>query len=290
MHALIGRRHASLLTGIAATGLLSALTRPARAVDDHRDLLEIDPKRFSRPTVVDNVWMPLIPGKQYVYDGSVVEEGRRIPHQIVYTVTDLVKVINGILCVVVFDKDLSRGKLEEQELVFFAQDDDGNVWHLGQLRETHDTDGGEFIGGRAWMVGHLEGARAGIMMPAKPELGRPSFSQGFAPEPFNWTDRARVGSLTEKTTTPAGTFDPVLVLEEFDLEYPNAVQRKYHAQGVGTVRVGYTGNDPLQEVLELTRIVDMTPEQMAEARAESAAIETRAYVYASTQPAVRRTP
>jgi hypothetical protein len=289
MNTLLNRRQAGVMTGMAAAGLLSALTRPAWAVDDNRDLLDFDPKRFSRPTTVTNKWMPLPPGKQLAYQGSVVDEGRRIPHELIFTVTDMVKTINGISVVVCHEIDLSRGRLDEQELVFFAQDDDGNVWHLGQIRETYDTDGGEFVGLRAWMVGHLEGARAGIMMKADPQPGLPSYSQGLAPGVFQWTDRARVKSLTESTTVAAGSFNPVLVTEEFDQEYPNAVQLKYYAQGVGTVRVGYTGNDPLQEVLELVRITDLTPAQIDETRKTVAAIEARAYVYATTQPAVPRT-
>jgi hypothetical protein len=282
------RRQAGLIVGAAATGLLSALTRPALAVDDRRDLMEFDPKRFTRAAVVDNPWMPLPAGKQLVYEGSQVEDGKRIPHRVYFTVTDLNKDINGVPAVVVLEQDLSRGKLEEQELVFFSQDDSGNVWHLGQIRETYDTDGGEFVGTRAWMVGHLNGAHAGIMMQANPKVGVPSYSQGFAPTPFNWTDRARVRSLTETTKVPAGEFSPVLVTEEFDQEYPNAVQLKYYARGIGTVRVGYTGNDPQQEVLELVRVNTLSADEMAAARAEVAALEERAYVYATTKPAYRR--
>jgi hypothetical protein len=284
----LGRRHVGLIAGAAATGLLGALSRPAQAVDDHRDLLTFDARRFSRPTVVDNPWMPLTPGKQLVYEGSRVEEGRRIPHRVVFTITDMVKDINGVPVVVILDKDLSRGKLEEMELTFFAQDDDGNVWHLGQIGESYDTDGGEFIGTRAWMVGHLAGAHAGIMMKASPTVGEPSYSAGFAPPPYHWTDRARVKSVTESTRVPAGSFSPVLLIEEFDQEYPNAVQLKYYGRGVGIVRVGYAGNDPAQEMLELVRIVDLNADEMTAVRAEVAALEERAYVYASTRPAYRR--
>ncbi len=282
------RRHAGLIAGAAATGLLSALTHPARAVDDHRDLMTFDARRFSRPLAVDNPWMPLTPGKQLVYEGSVIEEGRRIPHRLVYTVTDMVKEINGVPVVVILDKDLSRGRLEELELTFFAQDDDGNVWHLGQIREAYEPEDGTFIGMQAWMVGHLAGAHAGIMMKANPAIGEPSYSEGYAPPPFNWTDRARVKSVTESTQVPAGNFSPALLIEEFDQDYPNAVQLKYYGRGVGTVRVGFTGNDQTQEEVELVRIVNLNAEEMATARAEVAALEERAYVYASTRPAYRR--
>jgi len=209
--------------------------------DDARDLLEIDPKKFSRSTDVDNGWMPLTPGKKLYYEGHTIEDRKRIPHRVEYTVTDLVKVINGIPCVVVYDLDISNGHMEEQELTFFAQDDDRNVWHLGQMREAYDE--GEFIGGQAWMVGHLEGAKAGIMMPGNPREGTPSYSEGFAPAPFNWTDRGRVRKMNERTTVPAGAFDTLLI-EEWSSTEPNASQYKYYAPGIGTVRVGWGGMDP----------------------------------------------
>jgi hypothetical protein len=255
--------------------------------DDARDLLEIDPNRFSRPTVVDNRWMPLTPGKQLTYEGHTIEDRKRVPHRVVYTVTDLVKVINGIPAVVVHDLDLSNGQMEEQELTFFAQDGDGSVWHLGQMREAYEEQ--DFIGGQAWMVGHLEGAKAGIMMPADPREGAPSYSEGFAPPPFNWTDRGRVRKLGERTTVPAGGFDGVLLIEEWSTSEPAASQFKYYAPGVGVVRVGWGGQDPTKEVLELVKVAQLGPDGMAEVRAAAQKMEERAYVYAGTKPAERRT-
>lgn len=295
---LMKRREAGILTWLgisallarpaAAAGAASPRAAGARGANQERDLLEIDQAKFSRPTVIDNQWMPLQPGRQWILEGSTVEDGRRIPHRQVFTVTDMIKVINGIPTVVILDKDFSRGKLLERELTFFAQDDERNVWHLGQIRETYDDV--EFVGTRAWMVGHLEGAKAGIMMKGDPREGTPSYSEGFAPPPFHWTDRGRVRKLGERTRVPAGTFTDVLVTEEFDEETPaGAFQLKYYAPGVGLVRVGFAGPDPTRETLELVRHTrQLGPEQMAEARAEVEQIEQFAYVYGRTQPAERR--
>jgi hypothetical protein len=105
-------------------------------------------------------------------------------HRVVFTVTDLTKVINGVRTVVIFDRDYTDDRLLESELAFYAQDKDGNVWHL-------------------------EGAMAGIMMKAKSESGGPNYAQGFAPAPFNWTDRARTIEMDQKATVPAGV--PVML-------------------------------------------------------------------------------
>jgi hypothetical protein len=75
---------------------------------------------------------------QYVYDRVVVlDDGRRHPHQIVSTITDLTKVIDGVRTIVVFEQDVQDGLLLESELFFAAQDVDGTVWHLGEYPEVY---------------------------------------------------------------------------------------------------------------------------------------------------------
>ena len=212
----------------------------------------MDPANFTKPTVVDNEWMPLKPGTQYVYEGHTIEDGKKTPHRVVYTVTDLTKVINGVTVVVVWDRDFEDDELIETELTFFAQDDDGNVWHFGQHREVYDEI--EFVGGRTWIVGNPEGSKAGIMMKANPTVGGASYSQGYAPAPFNWTDRARLLKMGQKLKTSFGTFDDVLVTEEFNEEEPNAFQLKYYARGVGNVAIGWKGEDENKETLELVEV------------------------------------
>lgn len=293
MSALIKRRQAGLLAGL---GISVLLAKPARATgtagaaaataDPERALLDIDPTKFSRPTTIDNRWLPLRPRTQLVYEGSVAEDGKRLAQRVVFTVTELVKTINGMQVAIVHETDIKDGKLEEQELIFFAQDDSGNLWHLGQISEVYDE--GQFAGGVAWMVGHLRGAKAGIIVQADPRPNTPSYSQGYAPPPYHWTDRGRVRRVGGNTTVPAGTFGPLLLVEEFSDTEPGAIQLKYYAQGFGLVRVGWAGDDPRREVLELVRVTELGPEAMAEVHAEAFAIEGRAYVYASTAPAQRR--
>ena len=252
--------------------------------EEFQDLLELDPNNFDDSTVIDNEWWPLTPGTRLVYEGFTVENGEKVPHRIEDTVTDLTKVINGVRALVSLEKDFSDGEMIESEIVFHAQDNDGNVWHLGQLRETYDEV--EFVGGRVWFVGVPEGAKAGIRMQADPQLGTPSYSQGFAPPPFSWTDRARVYQTGQKTTVAAGSYEDVMVIQEADQETPPGVfQLKYYARGVGVVRIGFLGDDPEEEEMELVEIVQLSPEELAEARAEALKIEQRAYMYGLTSPA-----
>jgi hypothetical protein len=249
----------------------------------YKEFEEIDPKNFDNPIKIDNLYMPLIPGTKFVFEGVTVEDGETTPHRIEYIVTDLTKIINGIRTRVIYDKDISNDLMVECELTFFAQDNSGNVWHLGQYREEYDEV--EFIGGRMWVVSHLKGAKAGIMMKAEPKIGAPSYSQGYAPPPFNWTDRARTYKMGEKTTVPAGNYEDVLITEEFNDEEPGAFQLKYYAPNIGNVRIGWRGDDQNQETMELVEYIHLSPEELSKVREEALKLEERANVYCTTSPA-----
>ncbi len=253
-------------------------TAPARTFEN------FDRNNFERSTNIDNKWMPLKPGTQYVYEGSTQEDKKRVPHRVVMTVADLTKVIDGVRTVVVWERDYKAGKLLESELVFFAQDKEGNVWHLGQYVETYDDV--EFVGGKVWLSG-MEGARAGIMMKADPRPGTPNYSQGYAPPPFNWTDRGKVDKVGEKTCVPEGCYENVLVIaESSEAEGPDAEQIKHYAPGVGYIRVGWRGKgEKLRETLELVEVVKLDQEALAKVRAEALELEKRASVYGRAPPA-----
>jgi hypothetical protein len=249
---------------------------------------DFDPKDFSDPTTIDNAWFPLIPGTQFVYEGQTVEDGERTPHRVVFTVTDLTKVVNGIRTLVIWDRDYSAGQLEETELALFAQDDSGNVWHFGQYPEEYEE--GKFVAAPAWIAGY-EGARPGISMKASPHLGGSSYSQGYAPPPIGWVDHARVSQMEIGTCVPFGCFQGVLVTEEFEPSKPDAYQLKYYAPGVGNVRVGWRGEgEDQRETLGLVKVIQLRGKALQKVRAAALALERRAYqiskdVYGRTSPA-----
>jgi hypothetical protein len=249
---------------------------------------DFNPGNFDNATTIDNEWFPLQPGTQFFFEGAATEDGERIPHRVVFTVTDLTKVIEGVRTVVVWDRDYSAGELVEAELALFAQDNDGNVWHLGQYPEEYEE--GKFAKAPAWIAG-LKGARAGISMKANPRLEASDYSQGFAPPPINWIDRARVYQMGQRTCVPFDCYEDVLVTEEFERNKPGAYQLKYYARGVGNVRVGWRGRkEDEREVLVLVDLVHLSPEALARVREAALELEKRAYriskdVYAHTPPA-----
>jgi hypothetical protein len=269
--------------GSGSTSDTAASGGTSGPVASERDLEDLDQSNFdATSTTIDNRYLPLKPGMRYVYEGSDLIDGKRVPHRVDYIVTDLTKVVDGVRTLVVWDRDYSRDQLDEAELTFFAQDKTGNVWHLGQYSESYE--GKELAGARGFLVGYVKGAHAGIMMQADPQPDTPSWSEGWAPAPIYWTDRARVYQVGQKTTVPAGSYEDVLVNEEYSATETTGTQLKYYAPGVGNVRVGFRGNDPEGERLELVQIIKLDAAGMAKARAQALELDERAKWYGGTPP------
>ncbi len=245
-----------------------------------------DPGNFDHSATVDNKWLQLKPGTQFVFTGSSSDGKKRL----VFTVTDLVKVVGGVRNVVIWDRDYTDGELVEAELAFFAQDNDGNVWHTGEYPEEYE--GGKVVKSPAWIAG-VKGASAGFEMKAQPRLGAPSYAQGYAPPPVNWTDHAQVFKMGQKTCVPLRCYRNVLITREFNSDEPGRFQLKYYAPGLGNIRVGWMGSKETdKEVLALVDLVHLSPSALAKVRAAALKLEQRAYktkpdVYGSTPPAER---
>jgi hypothetical protein len=256
------------------------------AIDWPNQLEDIGTATFGDPTKIDNSWFPLEPGTQFVYEGFTEEEGERKAHRFVHTVTDLTKVINGVRARVVWDQDFADGTLEEAEIALFAQADDGNVWHLGEYPEVYED--GKVVEAPAWIAG-IAGAQPGIIMKDRPELGGPSYSQGWSPV-VPWTDRARVAQVGVQDCVPQGCYVNGIVTEEFSREEPDAFQLKYYAPGIGNTRVSFSGQDQTKETLELVSLTQLDPAAVADAQAKVLELERGAYqrsraVYGLTAPA-----
>jgi hypothetical protein len=297
------RRSIIVFTAIALLGILavSACSGPKASTGGNpppkadtgsetlaKEYEDFDPTSFDRSTEIDNEWMPLKPGTRFVYEGTTTENGESLHHLMEFTVTDLTKEIAGVRTVVAWIVDYQDDQLVEKEISFYAQDKDGNIWYLGEHPEEYED--GEFVKAPTWIHG-LEDARAGLKMSAKPQLGSPSFSQGWAPA-VDFMDRGQVTYLGLQVCVFLDCYEPVLLIDEFTLVEPNAYQLKYYARGVGNIRVGWRGEDALQEVLELVEFEQLSPGALAEVRAQALALELEKHayevspdVYGNTSPA-----
>jgi hypothetical protein len=244
-----------------------------------------DPANFDNSAVIDNTWMPMKPGTFWVYEGAAMDEGENVARRIEFAVTDLTKEIDGVRTVVTWTEDFNNGALIEKEISFYAQDKDGNVWYFGEYPEEYE--GGQFVEAPAWIAG-IAGAKPGIKMQPDPQLGAPSLYQGWGPE-VEWSDYGQVDQTGLKTCVPVACYENVLVIAESSLGEEGAYQLKYYAPDVGNVQVGWKGTDEAQEELKLVEYKQLTPEELADFRAQALELEKRAYeisqdIYGETSP------
>jgi hypothetical protein len=256
-----------------------------------------DPAQFGSSTMIDNKFLPLTPGTQLVLEGRANRTGELLPHTVTFTVTDLVKVIAGVPARVMWDVDENEGEVVEAELAFFAQDDAGNVWNLGEYPEEYED--GFFHGApNTWIAG-LANAEAGIHMLDYKDEGY-TYLQGYAPE-IDFLDCAEVvAEDVRECGIPAAGTPPndcyengVLTHERSPLDPDGGIQTKYHAPEVGVAKVGAL-DDPEGETLVLSEMVTLDQEQMAAVRKEALTLDQRGYrvsgVYCQTEPIAPNPP
>jgi hypothetical protein len=244
--------------------------------------------RFSAPLAVDNPMFPLVAGTQFVYRGRIVEGGVSRPHSVVFTVTDLSKMVDHVRTVVAWDRDFLEGRLQEQELAFFAQDDKGNVWNFGEYPEEYEN--GKFAGAPSTWIRGTAGAYGGIHMLSQPRAGA-RYQEGLVPA-IEFDDASLVTRTGQVTCVQAGCYRQVLVVDETSPNDPaSGHQIKYYSPRAGLVRVAARGGDS-QEFLTLAAVRHLDGHAMAKIRAAVLAMDRRAYrvskVYRATKPAERR--
>ena len=203
-----------------------------------RDPVPFDPHDFVAG--VDNPFFPLTPGTVLTYsDGTEIDR---------VEVTHDTRNILGVVATVVHDRVSVDGALTEDTFDWYAQDHAGNVWYLGE--DSKQFDNGQQVGTEgSWEAG-VNGAKAGIIMLAHPEVGD-AYAQEDAPGVGQ--DRARVVAEDKTVRVPFDTFEDCLkTLETTPLE-PGAREYKYYARGVGVVLEVTPGADHTRN--ELTGVV-----------------------------------
>jgi hypothetical protein len=176
--------------------------------------------------VIDNPYFPLTPGTTLVYRG--VSHGAREVVRV--AVTHETKDVLGIAATVVRDRVFVDGKLAEDTFDWYAQDRQGNVWYLGE--DTKEYEDGKVVSTEgSWEAG-VDGAQPGIIMLGTPRVGDTYRQEFYAGEA---EDVARVKSLDESATVRYGSFDQVLMTEDWTPLEPKLRENKFYAPGVGVV-------------------------------------------------------
>ncbi|HET7846169.1 MAG TPA: hypothetical protein VFL72_01675 [Acidimicrobiia bacterium] len=228
---------ATLVVALAACGTgTDAEIDPG---DDGEYEVVLDPASFV--AVVDNPLSPLVPGSTWVYESVGGEEVERIE----VVVLDETRMVMGIPATVVRDTVTVDGEVVEDTYDWFAQDDAGNVWYLGEDTKEYE-DGVAVSSAGSWEAG-VDGALPGIVMESSPQVGD-AYRQEFYPgEAEDLAEVVRVGTAE---TVGFGSYDDLTVIKEWNPLAPDVVEEKYYAEGVGLIlEVAVRGGDDRIELV-----------------------------------------
>ncbi len=189
---------------------------------------------------VDNPYFPLPVGRQWVY--------REGPQRVKVTVTDRTKLIaNGVVARVVRDEVTLKGVPVEITDDYYAQDDEGTVWYLGEA--TTEYEDGKPVSTEGSFEAGVDGARAGIVMPARPKVGMRYRQEHYA---GHAEDRAKIVSLRERVKVPLKRYRNALMTLDYNPLEPDVLEAKFYARGVGMVlAVGLSGDTDREELVRL---------------------------------------
>jgi hypothetical protein len=204
---------------------------------------ELHPADFT--TEIDNPYWPMVPGSHWVYRESENGEVQRVD----VTVTQRTKRIAGIEARVVHDLVTHDGEKIEDTFDWYAQDADGNLWYLGE--DTKEYENGKVATTEgSWEAG-VDGAEAGIVVPAQPKQGQTYREEYYA---GHAEDGAEVLGVNGKAQVPFGRFDNALMTRNFSTIEPNVLELKLYARGVGPVmELLVSGGSGRTELLSYTK-------------------------------------
>jgi hypothetical protein len=180
-----------------------------------------------------NSYFILRPGYQLIFEGKEDKKN----HQLTDTVLNETKIVNGTKVGILEEKEFEEGKLIEisknylavcrptNDIFYFGEDVD--IYKNGKIVKQEGLS-------ESWHAG-VNNARAGMFIPAKPELGMKYYSE-FAPKIAQ--DRNEIKNLTDVVDTPAGKFEHVLKVEETTPLEPGVKEYKFWASGTGLIQDG----------------------------------------------------
>ena len=203
-----------------------------------------DPGNFAPGAAVTNTYFPLPVGRTLTYTG--IKDGQS--QRDVVTITSETKVILGVQTTVVRDVADHNGTLLEKTDDWYAQDNQGNVWYLGEDTAAFGKNGKVDTTG-SWQAG-VNGAVPGIIMEADPQIPdayRQEFLAGQA------EDTAWVVDRGETVTVPYGRVRNTLATLEATALEPGAYDQKVYGPGLGIVlEQALSGSNEVAQLVSVT--------------------------------------
>jgi hypothetical protein len=189
---------------------------------------QIDPADFTNSANLTNLYFQFQAGKKYIYEGQTEDGLEHIEVQLL----SATKTVMGVTCAVVNDKVWLDGNLIEDTDDWYAQDNNGNVWYMGEEVDNFNPDGTLRDHDGAWEAG-VDGAKPGLIMLANPQPGM-KYRQEYYFDVAE--DQAEVLELGLTLSVPFGTFANCLKIKEWTELEPDVLDNKFYAPGIGLIR------------------------------------------------------
>jgi hypothetical protein len=215
---------------------------------------DFDEATFSEPTVIDNPFLPLAPGTAK----TLIAETDEGVERTLIEVLDSTRIVAGVECRRVRDRVYLDDVLIEDTEDWFAQDDDGNVWYMGEQVDNYNYDdqgnliditheGGWEAGRDVAGIGVV--AHPGHVMRASPIRGEVYNQEFYAGEA---EDMGEVVALNILVILSDGTRYPgCLQTRDFTPLEPGVNEYKYYARGIGLVLEEVVNGDERSELVEV---------------------------------------
>jgi hypothetical protein len=210
--------------GLALTGCLST-----GSADNAPKALP----RFSHPREITNPLLPLASLKQDILENKneYIERTAKPDLHKTFKIGD-----QTIEALVVEDREFADGKLAEVTLDYFAQDDDGIVYYLGE--DVDEYKNNKVVGhSGAWLLGK-DTQTPGVLMPAHPKVGDKFMSEDVPK--ITW-EKDEVVSVSETMIVPAGTYKNCVKIKEVASD--GTTEYKFYAPGIGCVKEAETDGE-----------------------------------------------
>jgi hypothetical protein len=191
---------------------------------------------------VTNPYYPLVPGTTLTFR-SQLNPGVESTS---VAVLAQAKVIKGVTAIEVHDQVFRNGVLAEDTYDWYAQDDAGNVWYLGE--DTKEYQNGQVISTEGSWEWGVNGALPGIVMWADPaahigESYRQEYLKGVA------QDRGKVLTTGENVTVPYGPLSGCIKTEDWsELDGGAPHENKYYCPQLGVVLETAAGGERVELV------------------------------------------
>lgn len=198
---------------------------------------------------VTNAWFPLEPGTRWTY--REVDEDGEVMEVVVTATSETRMIANGAEARVVRDTVTLDGEIIEDTLDWYAQGTDGTVWYLGE--DTAEFEDGYLASHEGSFEAGVDGALAGVIMPADPQVGQ-NYRQEYYANVAE--DNGEVLALDGTATVPAGSYDGLLQTADTNTLEPDVLEHKFYARDVGVVLTVDVESGAREELVAVRTVSD----------------------------------